>query len=153
MKQLTAVLAMLLTLSSPFKASSDEKKGAFKVPFHFSRNVIVLDIKVANRPASLILDTGAELSLLDSKFAGIKLSNSTTKNNNGSGIVSTAMARIGSLCISDFCLNNRIMGITDFSLVSSTLKTEIDGSIGEDILKEFTRVSIDYKSSTVEFQK
>jgi hypothetical protein len=61
---------LFLLLATPLYAQ--ESPRTFRVPFHSVNGMILLDATVNDKPAVLLLDTGADNSIVSPDVAGIK---------------------------------------------------------------------------------
>lgn len=131
----------------------DDGRGAARVEVPFEtvgHNVMVVRVTVAGKPANFILDTGDELTLLDREFAGFaKPERKKYDEPGGHGILTVGFAQIASFCFKSYCLIERKVGVGEFADVSKLVGRRIDGAIGQDLMREVDRVSIDYKHGTV----
>ncbi len=143
-------LLLVLFLAVPLQAHAQERK-TYTVPFESHASLILLRVALNGKPAALILDTGAQLSLLDSAVAGVA---KQQEGQNLNGVIERSkLVRVGSFCIGSRCFSDRTFGVVDYEKVSRTLNIRIDGTIGQDVLREFSAVRIDYKASVIEFEK
>ena len=140
------VSILLLALLFCLPAQAQERK-TYTVPFRSVNSLILLDGQLNGKPATLILDTGAQLSLLDSGLAGIP--KQKEGQNIGGVIDRSKLVRVGSFCIGARCFSGRTFGVVDYEKISRILNVHIDGQLGQDILREFSSVRIDYKAQTV----
>jgi hypothetical protein len=62
------LLALLLFASV---ASAQEQRRTFRVPFHTVNGMIMLDAEVNGKPAVLLLDTGADFTLVSPQASGL----------------------------------------------------------------------------------
>jgi len=116
--------------------------------------MILLDGQVNDKPATLLLDTGADNSLISPEAAGLTAvkvrtltANKTTGANGdyGKGRVDLRLAEQHWI--------ERTVLIMDLSQASKRLGTRIGGFVGQDVLREFSAARIDYKAGLVEFEK
>jgi hypothetical protein len=122
LKKIAASVALgflLLCLS----AHAQERK-TFTIPFHMEKGYILLHTTVNRKPALLVLDTGAPVSVTKDARRLLSL-----KENNS---------------ISFF------FHFDDWVSVAFQIPSvRYDGLLGNDLLKQFRRVTIDYKAQTV----
>ncbi len=123
----------------------------FTIPFESHAGLILLRVELNGKPANFLLDTGAQVSYLDRNIAGI---GKHQEGNNVNGVIDAAkLVRASSLCIGPRCLADRTFAVVDYERVSRALNVRIDGQLGQDILREFDSVRIDYRNSTVTLEK
>jgi len=118
----------------------------FRVPFHNVNGMILLDATVNDKPAVLLLDTGADNSLISPEATGLSvkldaLKATKTTEANGEYVKGRVDLRLSNRHWID-----RAILIMDLSAASKNLGTKIDGFVGQDILREFSASRIDYKA-------
>jgi hypothetical protein len=120
LKTVTAAAAATLLLA-PGPASAACKLATFEVPVTMQGPVPLVSVKVAGRPATLVLDSGAFFSALDVKFLGEQKLQGPTATPTGSHI--------------QFGVKARTKGVAgkerDFGVVTTTL--ELGGTIFTDV--------------------
>jgi hypothetical protein len=124
-----------------------------EVPFETGEHkMILIRATVAGRPATFILDTGTELTLLDREYSGLpKREHKQTDAAGGHGIATVAFAQVSVFCVAQHCVKDMKVAVGEFAGISKLLGRRIDGTIGQDLLRAFDEVTIDYKKSTVTF--
>ncbi len=144
-------LPLAVAISATAWGHSRREPVRVEVPFETSgHDLIVVRISVAGRAANFILDTGDELTMVDRQFAGFpKQDRKKSDAPGGHGVLTTGMAQLPTLCFESYCLKNRKVGVGEFEEVSKLVGRRIDGTIGQDLLREFDEVIINYKKSTV----
>jgi len=120
-----------------------------------SRNVngtLLVEVRIDRTPAVLILDTGAEHSLLDREFAqrlGLRpvgLANIEKPNSS----YQSELVLVTNLDIQSVHIKEMKMLTDDLAPSSGALGVHIDGILGNDILGKFT-VTLDYSAGSVTF--
>jgi len=94
---------------------------------------------------------GDELTLVDREFVGFpkpKQDKDGAHPDGQSGITTVKWADVGPMCLEKFCLEKRRVGIAELG-VFPRLGRRIDGILGQDLLREFDEVSINYKTEVV----
>lgn len=99
------------------------QERTYRVPFHSAKGFVLLDTTLNGKPAVLLLDTGAPISFT-LDGDGIELK--------GKNAFRTA-------------------GNVGVAYYKPPIK--FDGVLGEDILRKFSAVRIDYKAGLVEFEQ
>lgn len=143
-----STLAIFFILAIPAVAQT--------LPFRSAQGLIFIEAEVNGKPVSLIMDTGASSSLISYRVAGFgkyklpKMKNASTSGGNGfSGQVFEIKA--------DFTLASLI--VKDLPVYAGNVDTltqrtgrKCDGLIGQDILRHFKSVKIDYHKQVIEFE-
>lgn len=125
-----ALLFAVLVIGSPL-ALAQEPSRVYRAPFHSTGGMILLDATVNGKPAALLLDTGAPLSVAFVRDAADR------------GI-SCKLHKDGKITFSKE---------EPLSVAFVTPKFQFDGFLGQDILRKFSAVRIDYKAGVVEFEQ
>ncbi|SRR5713101_7408515 len=125
----------------------DSRNG---IPFEVNRDfgTILIRVQVNGQPATLIVDTGSSHSILSSELLQVRSSalERADAPAKGSGYVGNAgwakaTLEIGAMIWPD----RRILMMDDFRDLSNSMKQRVDGIIGEDVLREFNLVVVDFK--------
>lgn len=119
------------------------------VPFDFSRGVIGLDATIDGHPVYVMLDTGVDPSVIDSRFAeahGLKIDRGAGGEGSGFGDAKSAPAfptTIDGLTIAARAFGPVDALTSDLSSLSTTYGRPLDAVLGYSFLKD-TIVLIDY---------
>src|SRR5262249_32312201 len=125
-------------------------------PFEYAegRGSILLRVRVNEKPALLIFDTGASHTILRPEFLGMKPSELVpTEASSGGGFMGDAVGREVTLQVGNRKAAKRRVAVMDLSQVLSVYHEKIDGILGLDFLFEFRRVTIDVTEKTIVFVK
>ena len=134
-------------------ASAQEQSRTFSVPFRSVNGMILLDAAVNGKPAVLLLDTGADNSIVSLYVAGVTAKLDALKPENTTGASGDYTKAKIDLRLEKRRWIERPILVMDLSEASKHLGTRIDGFVGQDLLREFSSVKIDYAAKVVEFQK
>jgi hypothetical protein len=120
------------------------------IPFEVNRDfgAILIKAQVNGRPATLVVDTGSSHTILSSELLQsrpLALEHADAPAE-GSGWVGTAgwakaTVEVGTIRWQD----RRVLVMNDFKEISNSMKRRIDGILGEDVLKDFDSVVINFK--------
>lgn len=142
--------SVVLAFSMAFGlASASHPKDPFEVPFEYSRafGLILIKADVNGKPATMVLDTGSNETIASPRVVSVKeLSSKETvaiakgSGYSGSGVVATAVLRVGRLNSK----NCQVL-VMDLGDISKSLGQEIDGILGMSVLRDFEVVSVDLK--------
>jgi hypothetical protein len=113
--------------------------------------MILLDGQLNGKPAVFLLDTGANVSIVDYRAAGFPASKPDALRSTGrAGAEGDCLTReIPKLSLGLRSWLSRRTCLMDLSDASKRMGTKIDGFIGADLLSTFSAVRIDYKAQTV----
>jgi predicted aspartyl protease len=113
----------------------------------------LVDARVDGSPAVLVLDTGAEHSLLDREFAkrlGLRpIADANVQKPYSSG--KNEIVRVSDLEIQSIHSSDLNVMTDDLTASSGALGVRIDGALGNDFLRRFT-VTLDYSAGSVTFE-
>jgi Aspartyl protease len=120
------------------------------IPFEVNRafGTILIRVQVNGVPATLVVDTGSSHTILSAELLRVRPSASERADApaKGSGYVGSGEWAKASLEIGAMMWPHRkVLMMDDFQDMSSSMKQKVDGILGEDVLKEFDSVLIDFK--------
>ena len=127
-----------------------QERKAFTLPFHSINTLILLDATVNGKPATLLLDTGANRTLISNRYGGPKLKPS---QRNRAGITGESVRATVNLSLESHMWAGQTVTVMDLHELQYSLGIEFDGLLGQDILRGFSAVRIDYKAGLVEFEQ
>jgi hypothetical protein len=142
-----ALLFAVLLIGSPL-ALAQETSRTFRVPFHSVNGLILLDVKMTGKPAAVLLDTGAQTTVISPKLANLK-----PKDSRAFATVFQGTRAHADLLLSSDLSYKGDFYVMDFAETSKQAGTQIDGLLGENILRDFSSVRIDHQAGFVEFEK
>ena len=130
-----------------------QEHQTFAVPFDLQGGLILLKGELNGKPVALLLDTGANNSIVDvhsAGFDGLKLD--ALRSTGTAGAEGDCAVREVRLSLEHRSWLNRRVCVMDLSDASKRMGARIDGFVGQDVLREFSSVRIDYKNKTVELE-
>jgi Aspartyl protease len=134
-------------------ASSQEQFRTFRIRFHSVNGMILLDAEVNGKPATLLLDTGANDTSVDARSAGFsKMFPDKLRSTGVVGAEGRCAVREVRLTLDHRDWHNRRVCVMDLGDATRHIGTRIDGLVGQDILRTFSAVRIDYKNQVVELE-
>ena len=137
-------LAALLLLFTRVVSAQEQPHGV-RVPFHSANALILLDVKVNEKPAVMLFDTGAQTTVLSPRFVKARDSRAFTT------VVQGVRAH-ASLMLSSDLVYSGDFHVADFAEISKQAGTQIDGLLGQNILRDFSAIRIDYRNQVVELE-
>ena len=111
-------------------------------------SLILLKVEVNGEPATFVLDTGSSRTILSTRLARTDRLPSAPKvtPSRGSGYVGSAFAIKATLKIGDtFWRDHDFLAMDDLPEISQSLGQRIDGILGQDLLRDFQTVEIDFR--------
>lgn len=135
-------LAALLFFASI--ASAQQTEQPLRIPFRTDNNMILVDVTVNGAKAVLMLDTGSTRTALNPEFVGVGKSDAVRAIHQGVHLHRTVNLQIAK----HYWVNWQVLvvDIADRSL------TRVDGLLGEDWLRTFSTVRIDYANHVIELE-
>jgi hypothetical protein len=126
--------------------------SALRIPFEVSSNVIFLRVRVnGSEPLWIILDTGANATLLDTnraKTLGIKVSGGGEVEGVGETSVTAGMAKNVSFSLPGIDFQARVVVVLPLSNLNRYVGHVVDGVLGHDFFSRFV-VEIDYAARVI----
>jgi len=143
-------LILVFLLLAPLQALAQRR--IVTVPFRSVDSFILVDAKIDGTPVRLLVDTGANKTILNAKSFCKTEMNVTRPVNRGAGIVGNALRlRVDLEIAHEFMFSQRV-SIMNLEELSRRFGIQFDGLLGQDILNQFRSVRIDYKRSVIELE-
>ncbi len=113
---------------------------------------ILVEASIDGKPVTLLVDTGANKTILNAKsFGRVQLPVSQPVNQ-GAGIIGNALRLRVDLEIAHQILFSQPVSVMNLEELSKRFRIPFDGLLGQDILNQFRSVRIDYKSHVIELE-
>jgi hypothetical protein len=143
-------LIFLLFLLTPLQGLAQPRVVA--LPFRYVDSFILVDAKIDGTPVRLLVDTGANKTILNAKsFCRVEVHVSKPMNR-GAGIVGNALRLRVDLEIAHEFLFSQHVAVMDLEELSRRFGIQFDGLLGQDILNQFHSVRIDYQKHVIELE-
>ncbi|HYX00405.1 MAG TPA: retroviral-like aspartic protease family protein [Candidatus Elarobacter sp.] len=143
-------LILVFLLLAPLQALAQRR--IVTVPFRSVDSFILVDAKIDGTPVRLLVDTGANKTILNAKSFCKTEMNVTRPVNRGAGIVGNALRlRVDLEIAHEFMFSQRV-SVMNLEELSRRFGIQFDGLLGQDILNQFRSVRIDYKRSVIELE-
>jgi|SRR5690242_4665073 len=146
-KTLLAILVLLL--SCVVVAWAQDHPRALHVPFHSANGLILLDGQLNGKSGVFLLDTGSNVSFVDMRSAPLRFKADKVRRVGMSGCI-VVHTRVN---LGDGKIPDQKLCVADLSDISKDAGERVDGFLGEDTLRQFSSVRIDYKARVVELEK
>jgi hypothetical protein len=144
-------LTFLILLLTPLRAPAPPRVVA--VPFRSVDSFILVEAKIDGMPARLLVDTGANKTILDARsFCRTEMQMSKPVNR-GAGIVGNALRLRVNLEIAHQFMFSQHVSVMNLEELSRRFGFQFDGLLGQDILNQFRSVRIDYKNHVIELEQ
>jgi hypothetical protein len=147
----TRRVMFLLLLLTPLQGLAQPRVVA--MPFRYVDSFILVDAKIDGAPVRLLVDTGANNTILNAKsFSRVEM-HVTKPVNRGAGIVGNALRlRVDLELAHQFMFSQRV-SVMDLEELSRRFGIQFDGLLGQDILNQFHSVRIDYQKHVIELER
>jgi hypothetical protein len=145
------VLALLLFVPLPNFAHPD----VICLPFRTVQSMILVQGKVNGKPVTFLLDTGATRTIVSAKVYGnvgysLRLAQRAGQQ---PGFVGESVTLPVNLQLDRHTWLARRVSVMNFNGLSEVLGADFDGLLGEDVLREFHSVHIDYRNHQIELEQ
>jgi hypothetical protein len=145
------VLFILLLLPLPNRAHPE----VATVPFHTVQTFILVQAKVNGNPATLLLDTGANRTIVSTKIYGNAQVNlqRIRQNPKGPGLAGESLRLPADVALANHIWLAQPVSVMNLDDLRHDLGVNFDGLLGEDLLREFHSVRINYKTHVIELEQ
>jgi hypothetical protein len=159
-KNFTALLLLstsIVGISSNILGAENLPKGSTGVRLisDKSTGTILVDASVNGQPVVMILDTGASHSMFDAGIFGVSAVQlqEARMNSRGLGLDADVVVRTADFAIGEESWKQQPIEIADLHPLSKIYGRKIGGIVGQDVLRSFVSVQINYKGQCVMFQR
>lgn len=129
--------------------------GTVRIPFRTVQSLIVVVGKVNGNPATFLLDTGANRTIVSTKIYGnVRFDvQRMPRREPGAGLVGYSLRRSADVVLGEHVWLAQQVSVMDLDELKQMLHMDFDGLLGEDILRQFRSVRIDYRAHVLELQE
>ncbi len=150
-RTLAFLLTSLIAAVAPTGNLPAAEATNFAVPFELNGQfgAILIQAQVNGRTGLLLVDTGSSHTVLSPDIVGVNplFSPRASAPVKGSALTGVAAWARATIEIGTMRWPDRRVLVTDgFREISKNMREKVDGLIGEDLLKEFTLVVIDFRN-------
>jgi hypothetical protein len=150
------ILLLVCTLySAALSLQAQKPESGVALISDAKTGTILVRAKLNQQPVTLILDTGASHSIFDARAFGIspnQLQMARMKSR-GLGLDADVVWQPADFQIADVQWDQKPIEIADLSALSKIYKRTIDGILGQDVLRTFSSVQINYTGGCVMLQR
>jgi len=145
-----ALLAILL-LPLPNTAHS----GTVRISFRTVQSLIVFSGKVNGNPATFLLDTGANRTIISPRIYsnGRFDLQRMPQRHIGPGFAGYSLRRSADLSLASNTWTAQPVSVMDLDELKQMLHMDFDALLGQDFLRQFRSVRIDYRTHIIELEE
>ena len=152
-RPLSRALALLLLVLMPLP--NPAHSATVRIPFRTVQSLIVVEGRVNGNPATFLLDTGANRTIISAKIYGnvrFELQR-MPRRQGGPGLVGYSLRRLADLGLGQNMWTAQQVSVMDLDELKQMLHMEFDALLGQDFLRQFRSVRIDYHAHVIELQE
>jgi len=129
--------------------------GTVRISFRTVQSLIVVEGKVNGNPATFLLDTGANRTIVGTNVYGnLRFEPQRMhRREPGAGLVGYSLRRSADLELGEHVWIAQQVSVMNLDELKQMLHLDFDGLLGQDILRQFRSVRIDYRSHVIELQE
>jgi hypothetical protein len=145
-------LLFLLLLLAP--RANPANLGALRVPFRTVRSMILIEGKIDEKRVTFLLDTGSNHTIISVRsYGGVPFPlRPALRNGSAAGMKGESVRLPMNLTLGDHTWVGQCVTMMNLDDLHDTLGIPFDGLLGQDILREFRSVRIDYKTHVIELK-
>lgn len=147
------VLTLLVLLLVPLPNRANP--GAVHLPFRTVQSMILVEGRIGGQRMTFVLDTGANHTIVSvrSYGAALFLLRRAQRNHGGAGMTGESIRLPVNLTLADHTWVGQPVSVMDLDDLQQALGINFDGLLGQDILREFRSVRIDYHAHVIELEQ
>ena len=150
LRKISGLILFALALSICTPSAHAASPGPVELPFTSARSLLLVQVTVDGKPLSFILDTGAISTFVSSDVDGYGRSDAGKLRKKDNSMIVSGKAYAQNVTISaarkSLNLYATVISLRD---LSSNLGVRVDGILGQDFLRLFQTVSIDYARKVI----
>jgi hypothetical protein len=139
----------LALLSAPSCARTE----TVLLPFRSVHSLILVDAKVNGNKVTLLLDTGANNTIINGKVYGNMPVPRIDPTSKGPGVIGNALRLRVDLEIAGRFRFSQPVSVMNLDELPQRVGAQFDGLLGQDILRQFRSVRINYDAHVIELEK
>ncbi len=125
------------------------------VPFRTAESMILVEARVNDNRVALLLDTGANNTIVSPRAYGDLQFHlrSIHKNDRGPGLRGDAVLLRANLALANRVWVSQPVYVMNVDELTRRFGAPVDGLLGQDVLREFHAVRINYKAHVIELEQ
>lgn len=151
--RLFRTLLLFALLLTPILDGANSR--AVRVPFRTVRSMILIAGKINDKPVTFLLDTGSNSTIISTTSYGPSqfLLRRAQRNLDAAGISGESVCVPVNLTLANHVWVGQRVSVMNLDELQAILGVQFDSLLGEDILREFRSVRIDYKARIIELEQ
>jgi hypothetical protein len=144
------LLALLLLMPLPNRA----RPSVLRLPFRTAHSMIIVQGRVNGSLVAFLLDTGATRTIVSASIYGkvpFRL-RTIERTSHSAGIIGDSVILPVNLELANHTWSGQHVAVMNLDGLSQVLGIQFDGLIGQDVLREFRSVRIDYHAHMIELE-
>jgi predicted aspartyl protease len=129
------------------------RRQIVSVPFRSVNSYILVEASIDGTPVTLLVDTGANNTILNARSIGRVQLPVSQPVNQGAGIIGNAPRLRVRVEIARQFMFSQSVSVMNLEELSKRFQIPFDGLLGQDILNQFRSVRIDYKAHVIELER
>jgi Aspartyl protease len=152
-RSLARALALFILLVFPLP--NPAHSGIVRIPFRTVQSLILFDGKVNGSPATFLLDTGANRTIISARtYANARFDLQRMPPRRGAaGFSGYSLRRSADVSIASNTWIAQQVSVMDLDELQQMLHIDFDALLGQDFLRQFRSVRIDYRTHAIELQE
>jgi len=149
---LGTLLFFLLVLAPTVNRANSR---AVHVPFRTVQSMILIEGKIDEKRVTFLLDTGSNHTIVSVRSYGRVqfLLPRAQRNRGGAGMTGESVRLPVTLTLADHIWAGQCFSIMNLDELQQVLGIRFDGLLGQDILRDFRSVRIDYNAHVMELER
>jgi hypothetical protein len=151
--QLSRALILSFILLAPMP--NPAQPSTVRIPFRTVQSLIVVEGKLNGNAATFLLDTGANRTIVSTKVYGnASFELQRTPHRQGpAGFAGYSLRRAAEIGLAENVWTAQQVSVMDLGELTQMLHIHFDGLLGQDFLRQFRSVRIDYRAHVIELQE
>jgi aspartyl protease len=153
LRSILGTLLFFLLVLDPMPNRANSR--AVHVPFRTVQSMILIEGKIDEKRVTFLLDTGSNRTIVSVRsYGGVQFQlRRAQRNRSAAGMMGESVRLPVTLTLADHIWAGQCVSIMNLDELQQVLGIRFDGLLGQDILREFRSVRIDYNAHVVELER